>query len=78
MPNNESPPAAIDPWPLRDIDLNEVAEMARIVRTLDDFEQFKGRHPGVRVSHLSARMLCGLYLQDMHAQAGMPVLPEHY
>lgn len=67
-----------DPWPLHACDINEVLEMAQVVRTLEEFPAFKSRHPDVRFSQISSRMLCGLYLEDMHAQAGIPVSFEHY
>lgn len=78
MTKNENfePPA--ERWPLENVEISEVLELAKVVRTMDDYESFTRRHPEVHFGHISVRSLCSLYLEDMHAQAGLPLDYEHY
>lgn len=78
MVDNKNVPPSVERWPLEHVEIGEVLEMAKAVRTMDDYQNFTRRHPEVHFGHISVRQLCSLYLEDMHAQAGLPVDYEHY
>lgn len=78
MEKNENAQPSIERWPLDHVEITEVLEMAKVVRTLDDYQSFTRRHPNVHFGHISVRQLCSLYLEDMHSQAGLPLEYEHY
>jgi hypothetical protein len=73
---NPQPPA--ERWPLEHVEIGEVLELAKVVRTMDDYQSFTRRHPEVHFGQISVRQLCSLYLEDMHARAGLPLDYEHY
>ena len=78
MESNKNVVPPVERWPLVRDDIGEVLEMAKVVRTMDDYESFTRRHPDVHFGHISVRQLCSLYLEDMHSQAGLPLDYEHY
>lgn len=78
MSENEFYKPLPERWPLEEVTITEVLEMAQALRTLDDYESFKLRHPDVYFGQISVRNLCSLYLEDMHNRAGLPLDYEHY